>query len=99
MSTSPNEIVRPTAVDVSVTDETLVVELSDGRTISVPVSWYPRLEHATEKERSQWQLMGSGIGLHWPAIDEDISIEALLAGRRSNESDVSLKRWLSQRGA
>jgi hypothetical protein len=99
MSTSASEIVRPRALDVAVTEDTLVVTLHDGRVISVPVSWYPRLEHATPAERKSWELIGAGLGIHWPEVDEDISVEALLAGKRSNESDASLHRWLSERGA
>jgi len=99
MSTSASELVRPRALDVAVTDENLVVTLNDGRVISVPVTWYPRLEHATPTEKQAWELIGAGLGIHWAAVDEDISVEALLAGKRSNESDASLRRWLSQRGA
>jgi hypothetical protein len=97
MSTSANEIVGPIAAKVAVTDATLAVDLSDGRTISVPTSWYPRLAHATHEERREWQLIGAGVGIHWPSIDEDVSIEALLKGDRSKESATSLKRWLAQR--
>jgi hypothetical protein len=82
---------------VIVSEDTLIVELKDGRTISVPVSWYPRLEQATDAERDSWELIGAGTGIHWDAIDEDISIEGLLAGKPSNESQESLKRWLANR--
>jgi hypothetical protein len=99
MSTSAEQIDQPFAVRVSVTDDALVVELRDGRTVSVPLSWYPRLEHATKRERDHWELIGGGTGIHWEAVDEDISVEALLAGKPSNESQASLKRWLSDRGA
>jgi hypothetical protein len=85
-------------VRVDVTEDALIVELNDGRTISVPISWYPRLEHATSTERASWKLIGSGTGIHWGPIDEDISVQALIAGKASNESQASLKRWLSQRG-
>jgi hypothetical protein len=98
MSTSASEIVRPRALDVAVTEETLVVTLHDGRVISVPLSWYPRLEHGSPAERQSWELIGAGLGIHWPEVDEDISVEALLAGKRSSESDASLRRWLSGRG-
>ena len=87
----------PEATDVVVTDESLTVELSDGRTISVPLAWYPRLTHATPEERSRWRLIGRGDGIHWTDLDEDISVEGLLAGRPSGESQKSLKRWLEQR--
>jgi hypothetical protein len=82
-----------------VTDDVLIVELRDGRTVSVPLSWYPRLEYATERERDAWELIGGGAGIHWEVVDEDISVEALVAGKPSNESQASLKRWLSDRGA
>ena len=72
----------------------MTAELSDGRTISVPLAWYPRLMHATPDERSKWELIGGGQGIHWPDLDEDISIEGLLAGRKSGESRQSFKQWL-----
>jgi hypothetical protein len=83
---------------VSVTDDTLTVEISDGRTISVPLAWYPRLSSATPEERNTWRLLGQGRGIHWPALDEDISVENLLAGKPSAESRPSLKAWLEARG-
>ncbi len=86
-----------TATGVIVSDDTLSVELADGRTIAVPVAWYPRLTHATEAERGSWRLIAGGRGIHWPAIDEDISITNLLAGQPSNESQSSLKKWLDAR--
>ena len=67
-------------VDVSSTDIQLVVDLEDGRSISVPLTWYPRLLHATQKERDDWQVAGGGFGIHWPSIDEDLSVEGLLRG-------------------
>ncbi|MEX2286298.1 MAG: DUF2442 domain-containing protein, partial [Planctomycetaceae bacterium] len=79
--------------------DVLSVELSDGRAISVPLAWYPRLTHATAVERQNWRMVGSGQGIHWPELDEDISVENLLAGKASGESQASLKRWLDQRGA
>lgn len=97
MSTSRVEMKATDAVNVAVTDEALTVELSDGRTISVPLAWYPRLLHATTKERANWRLIGKGQGIHWDDLDEDISVENLLAGRRSGESQASLKRWLEGR--
>jgi hypothetical protein len=87
----------PSAVGLTLTDDTLSVDLSDGRTLSVPLAWYPRLLHATPNERLDWRLVGKGEGIHWPAVDEDISVEGLIAGRPSSESDQSLRRWLSQR--
>src|SRR5438132_124615 len=95
MSTSRVEA-PPTAFARSarVTDEQLIVELTDGRKVSVPVSWYPRLAHGRAEERVRWELIGRGDGIHWPDLDEDISVEGLLAGRRSGERPESLVRWL-----
>ena len=97
MSTSVEQMERAAAYHVTVSEDTLVVELKDGRTISVPVSWYPRLEQATDVERNSWELIGGGTGIHWEAVDEDISVDGLLAGKPSNESQESLKRWLASR--
>ena len=85
------------AVDVSVTDDTLTVELSDGRTISVPLEWYPRLVHGTPEERNNWRIIGRGQGIHWEDLDEDISIEGIIADKPSGESQSSFKKWLEQR--
>ena len=97
----PNSVIKqmnvPEAEDVAVTDDTLTVELSDGRTISVPILWYPRLVHATPEERNNWRLIGTGQGIHWPDLDEDISIEGMLAGWPSQESQKSLQWWLDAR--
>ena len=87
----------PDAEALSVSDDTLTAELSDGRSISVPVAWYPRLLHGTDAERNNWRFIGGGQGIHWPDLDEDISVESLLAGRTSAESQRSLKRWLDAR--
>ena len=97
MSISTVEIEVPFAQEVTVTDETLGVELSDGRSIGVPLGWYPRLVHATESERSNWTLIGKGDGIHWPDLDEDIGVEGLLAGKPSGESQTSFANWLEQR--
>ena len=91
------EISISPAVDVSVTDELLTVELSDGRKISVPTAWYPRLAHGTPKERRQWKLSYSGEGLHWEGLDEDISIKGLIAGLPSNENPAMIKKWMETR--
>ena len=88
---------RALAADVTVTEDELSVELAEGRTIAVPVAWFPRLCHATNAERRVWRLIGRGRGIHWPNIDEDISIANLLAGKRSGESKASLKKWLACR--
>ena len=97
MSTSATEIPLPTAEEVKVTRNALKVDLSDGRTISVPLTWYPRLLYATSEERENWRLIGRGRGIHWEDIDEDISVEGLLAGHPSGESQKSLKKWLEKR--
>ena len=101
MSTSslPTEISQARAQRVSVTEDVLMVELVDGRTITVPVTWYPRLAHGTEAERANWRLIGEGEGIHWPDLDEDISVEGVLAGRRSGETQASLRRWFDSRKA
>jgi hypothetical protein len=97
MSISSIEINFPRAEDVRITNDTLIVDLSDGRTISVPLEWFPRLLHATNEERNHWKLIGRGHGIHWEDIDEDISVEGLLAGRPSGESQRSFKKWIDQR--
>jgi hypothetical protein len=97
MTTLAIELEIPNAVDVSVTDDTLSVELSDGRTIAVPILWYPRLSHATPQERQNWRLIGRGHGVHWEELDEDICVEGLLSGKPSGESQSSFKKWLEQR--
>ncbi len=89
----------PAVQNVSTTDDSLAVELSDGRSISVPLAWYPRLFHGTSEERADWRVVGRGDGVHWPALDEDISVENLLAGQPSGESQKSLKRWMEGRAA
>ena len=90
-------IQTPRALSVTVTDDTLSVDLEDGRTISIPIGWYPRLAHATPQEREYFELSGAGRGIHWPDLDEDIGVEGLLLGKRSMESPASLKRWLETR--
>jgi hypothetical protein len=99
MSTSASELSISLAIDVKVTEATLNVDLSDGRSLSVPLSWYPRLDNATPAERDKWEFIGDGRGIHWPDIDEDISVQGLLAGKPSNESQASLRRWLDSRSA
>ena len=84
-------------VSVTVTDDTLSVDLEDGRSISVPIGWYPRLAHGIQAERVNLQISGAGYGLHWPDLDEDIGIEGLLLGKKSAESPSSLERWLQRR--
>ncbi len=98
MSTSPTEAKTALAREIRVTDDALTVHLADGRILSAPLSWYPRLRHGTPEERADWRLIGEGEGVHWPRLDEDISVEGLLEGRRSGESPTSLSRWLRERG-
>jgi len=97
MSTSTVEIAVPHAENVTVRADTLYVELSDGRTLSVPLDWYPRLLHSSPEERKNWRLIGRGRGIHWEDLDEDISVAGLLAGRPSGESQLSFKKWLATR--
>ncbi len=99
MISSTTEIEAPCARHIAMTDDALVVELADGRTLSVPLAWYPRLWHGTSEERNHWRLIGNGQGIHWTDLDEDISVEGLLCGRRSGESQRSLKRWLDARSS
>ena len=87
----------PRAIQVTVTDDTLTVDLEDGRTIAVPIGWFPRLAYGTAAERANVQIAGAGFGVHWPDLDEDIGVEGLLLGKKSTESPASLARWLEQR--
>jgi hypothetical protein len=80
-----------------VTDDALVVDLADSRTVSVPLAWFPRLVHGSPAERANWRFIGRGQGVHWPDLDEDISVENLLAGQPSGESQQSFNRWLESR--
>jgi hypothetical protein len=97
MNTLLIEIQAAKAQNVILNDEALIVDLTDGRTLSVPLAWYPRLLHGTPAERNQWELIGDGEGIHWPELDEDLSIEGLLLGRPSGESQRSFQRWLDER--
>jgi hypothetical protein len=85
------------AQNVQVTEDALIVDLSDGRTVSVPLAWFPRLLHGTSEERNTWRLIGDGEGIHWSDLDEDISVENLLLGKPSGESQKSFKKWLEAR--
>lgn len=82
---------------MTVTDDTLSADLEDGRTIAVPIGWYPRLSHATPAERATFTISGAGYGIHWPDLDEDIGVEGMLLGKKSIESAESLTRWLESR--
>ena len=97
MSISIIEIELPTIEAVQITGDTLTVDLSDGRSISTPIAWYPRLLHSTVKERSHWRFIGKGHGIHWEDIDEDVSVENILAGKSSGESQSSFGKWLETR--
>ena len=88
-------LVRAQIVDI--TDDTLTVDLSDGRTISVPLGWYPRLLSGNAQERKNWRLIGQGQGIHWPDLDEDISVENLILGKSSGENQQSFKKWQESR--
>ncbi len=87
----------PVAVGVITVEETMTIHLADGRSIVIPLAWYPRLVHGSPAQRQNWRLLGDGYAIEWPDLDEHISIEGLLAGRRSGESDQSLARWLTAR--
>src|SRR5262245_23674912 len=93
-----NEIGNAQAVTVSVSADEIAVDLVDGRTLIAPLGWFPRLVHANAKERNNWRLIGKGVGIHWPDLDEDISISNLLLGQPSGESQQSLQKWLAARG-
>ena len=97
MNTLAIEVAIPTVESVTVTNDTLTVELSDGRRLSVPLTWFPRLVHATGTERRAWRFIGRGRGIHWDKLNEDISIDGLLAGKPSGESQDSFKKWLTSR--
>jgi hypothetical protein len=99
MNSSTAELRPSQARAVSLTDDTLTVELTDGRTISVPLAWFPRLLHGSADERSHWRLIGRGDGIHWPDLDEDVSVKNLLEGKPSGESQKSFRQWLDRRKA
>ena len=99
MTTSPIEHWPAVAQEVHVSTDTLTVDLTDGRSIAVPLAWYPRLASGTIAERSHWRFVGRGEGIHWPDLDEDISVDNLLTGARSGESQRSFKQWLESRVA
>lgn len=87
------------ALRIEVTQDEIIVTLVDGRVLSVPVTWYPRLSHGTQEERNMYELMGRGTGIHWPLLDEDISVSGLLKGNPSFESEQSLQHWLDERAS
>ena len=97
MSSSAVETREALATQVEVSEDTLSVALADGRTIAAPLAWYPRLAQGSAEERGAWRLLGGGRGIHWPMLDEDISVANLLAGQPSAESQSSFKKWLAGR--
>jgi hypothetical protein len=99
MSSLAIELEEASALHVTVGEVSLAVDLADGRTIIVPLVWYPRLWYGTPEERSHFEITGGGTLIHWPDLDEDLSVAGLLTGRRSGESQKSLKRWLAERTA
>ena len=97
MNTLIAEIQVAKVQNVLLKEDSLTVDLRDGRTITVPLAWYPRLLHGTEKEKNNWRLIGDGEGIHWPDLDEDISLENIILGQPSGESQKSFQSWLKQR--
>ncbi len=87
----------PVAQNIRIDNGCFTVELVDGRSLSVPLDWYPRLRHATQAELNNWRLLGAGYAIEWPDLDEHIGVEGLLAGRPSGESERSLQKWLEER--
>ena len=97
MSTSTISQLNLRIINVLVTDDTVTVDLADGRTISVPLAWYPRLLHGTPAERKNLRIIGGGDGIHWPDLDEDVSAENIILGQPSGESQDSFAKWLRSR--
>lgn len=93
------ETEEPRAQQVAVNEESLILDLVDGRTLIVPLAWFPRLWHGRQEERLHFEIFGDGAFIHWPDLDEDLNVSDLLAGRRSGESPQSLKKWLAARAA
>jgi len=97
MNTSTLEPPSACIQDIKITSSTLAIDLSDGRCISAPLVWYPRLLNASAKERNHWELIGEGDGIHWPDLDEDLSMDGIIQGRPSYETQKSFQRWLTER--
>jgi len=97
IATAVNTLVLTRLTNVAIDDTTLTIDLEDGRSVSVPIGWYPRLAYGTQEERNNWEIAGAGYGICWPDLDEDIGVEGLLLGKRSMESPASFSRWLEQR--
>jgi hypothetical protein len=87
---TPHVVFDPRAMDVTINDDELRVDLVDGRTIIVPIVWFPRLARAQQAERDNWELLGDGNGIHWPELDEDISVPRLLLGNEAEENRLRL---------
>ena len=99
MRTSTAEARVSLAIRARILNEAVVVDLRDGRSVTAPLTWYPRLLHGSARERRNCRLVGGGVGIRWPDLDEDVSVESILAGRPSAESQASLRRWLANRRA
>jgi hypothetical protein len=99
MPSSIRELDVPSVADVRVGPRRLSFHLTDGRTVTVPTDWFPRLAHGSPRERKNWEIVGAGFGVHWPELDEDISVENLILGQRSVENERSLRSWLESRAA
>ena len=97
MSILAAEIQEARAQGVEVRGNDLVIDLVDGRTVTVPVAWYPRLWYGSPEERARFEIIGDGAYIHWPDLDEDLTVAGILAGRRSGENPESLKKWLATR--
>ena len=93
------EVQEPIAQQVTIDEDSLAIDLVDGRTIIAPLLWYPRLWHGTKEERNNYEIIGNGKFIHWPDLDEDLSVSGILAGRPSGESRQSLRKWLDNRKA
>ncbi len=99
MTSLVSEETQSKAEDILISADEMTLVLSDGKTKSVPLSFYPRLIHASQAERDNWQIIGQGEGIRWPDLDEDISVEGIVAGKRSGESRKSFQRWLEAKKA
>ena len=93
------ELQEARAQNVTINEDSLAVDLVDGRTIIVPLMWYPRLWHGNPEERNHLEIIGDGTNIHWEDLDEDLSVSGILAGRKSMENQQSLKKWLAEREA
>ena len=97
MSSLAVEVQEPRGKSVKVYEDAVRVDLVDGRTITVPLAWYPRLWHGSPQERNHFEIFADGAYIHWPDLDEDLTVAGMLAGQRSGESPQSLKKWLDSR--